>query len=544
METSINLVQPKIDENAWVIQIKEGLEALQQQEDEEEFCASVFNVAKELLAVKPEAYIPQSVSIGPYHHWRPELYEMERYKLVAVHRFEKRINKRGKFQSVVVQEFKKHDLQIRSCYHKFIDYEEETLAWFMALDAVFLLECLQFYVRHANKTSDADFKQLGRVLHLSGTSAAHNSIVRDLMMLENQLPLFLLQKLLELQTGSKIMAEERLSSLLTLVCQELSPFTFNFPDNSNFHINERGHVLEVLYYAIVPIVSSNEIPNPTSEEESESPDTVDISTVRQAFSALLWKALSSLNVRPLRLFTELRQRSLNLKPFTVLVKKDTIKSEKKRSEEEGEGKGEESFVKIIPPTRDELAIPSVADLHSAGIKFIPTDGDLSTIHFEKNTATLYLPKVKVDINTEVILRNLVAFEASAAPGALVFTRYTDFMNGIIDSKEDVRLLREKGIISSHLKRDKEIARLWNSMGRCVNLTKVEFLDRVIEDVNTYYNRKWKVVVVKFVKKHIFGSWKFLTLVAAAILLALSCLQAFCSVYECKNWFNQSNLYED
>ena len=167
-------------------------------------------------------------------------------------------------------------------------------------------------MRRANKTPDTDFKLLGRVLDLSGTSAAHNSIVRDLMMLENQLPLFLLQKLLELQMGSKVKADERLSRLLRLVCQEFSPFTFKLPDNSNFYINERGHVLEVLYYAIVPSVSNNQNPNPSDEEETESSDTVDISTVRQTFSTLLWKALSSLSVHPLRFLTELHQRVVNL----------------------------------------------------------------------------------------------------------------------------------------------------------------------------------------------------------------------------------------
>ena len=135
----------------------------------------------------------------------------------------------------------------------------------------------------------------------------------------------------------------------------------------------------------------------------------------------------------------------------------------------------------------------------------------------------------------------MAFEASAAPGAVIFARYTDFMNGIIDCEDDVKLLRESGIISNYLQSDREVASLWNSMGRGVHLSKVGFLDKVIEDVNTYYNRKWKVVVVKFVKNHIFGSWQFLTLIAAVILLALSCMQAFCSVYDCKNWLSESTL---
>lgn len=154
---------------------------------------------KELLAVKPEAYIPQCVSIGPYHQWRSELYQTERYKVAAARRFQQRIEVLT-FESVV-KELKKHEWQIRSCYHKYLDYSEEALAWLMALDASFVLECLQFYVEQADQSSKevaSEVNQLGRVLDPSGRSATHNTIMRDLMMLENQVPLFLLQKLLEM----------------------------------------------------------------------------------------------------------------------------------------------------------------------------------------------------------------------------------------------------------------------------------------------------------------------------------------------------------
>ena len=109
MESKTNFVQQRIDEDGWVIQIKEGLDLLQKQEEEEEMCASIFNVPKQLMQTKPQSYSPHSVSIGPYHRWRSELYAMERYKLAAIHRFEKRMNRRGKFQSMVVDEFKKYD---------------------------------------------------------------------------------------------------------------------------------------------------------------------------------------------------------------------------------------------------------------------------------------------------------------------------------------------------------------------------------------------------------------------------------------------------
>ncbi|KDP37018.1 hypothetical protein JCGZ_06074 [Jatropha curcas] len=151
--------------------------------------------------------------------------------------------------------------------------------------------------------------------------------------------------------------------------------------------------------------------------------------------------------------------------------------------------------------------------------------------------TFYLPIVSIDVNTEVVLRNLVAYEASNASGPLVFTRYTELMNGIIDTDEDVKLLREKGIILNRLKSDQEAADLWNGMSKSIRLTKVPFLDKVIEDVNKYYDGRWKIKVGNFVKHYVFGSWQFLTLVAAIFLLLLMTLQAFCSVYNCARIFH-------
>ena len=98
------------------------------------------------------------------------------------------------------------------------------------------------------------------------------------------------------------------------------------------------------------------------------------------------------------------------------------------------------------------------------LTFKNSDSNLNSIKFDEKTATLYLPKVKLDSNTEVILRNLVAFEASVAPGVMVFIGYTDLMNGMIDAKEDVKLLRQSGIICKNLETNGEVASLWNSMG--------------------------------------------------------------------------------
>ncbi|KAI3699764.1 hypothetical protein L2E82_44277 [Cichorium intybus] len=114
----------------------------------------------------------------------------------------------------------------------------------------------------------------------------------------------------------------------------------------------------------------------------------------------------------------------------------------------------------------------------AGILFLPVNGGISEISFDSITSTLYLPVVDLDVNSEVYLRNLVAYEACVATGPLVVARYTELMNGIIDTEEDAKYLRERGIVLNHLKSDKEVADLWNGMSKSVKLTKVAKMDKV------------------------------------------------------------------
>ncbi|GLJ35872.1 hypothetical protein SUGI_0719970 [Cryptomeria japonica] len=105
---SMNADEVKFDQDLWLIQIKQGLQIHREQEEEKDICVSIFRVPNELLAVKPEAYIPQCLSIGPYHHWRSQLYEMEIYKVAAAQRFKKTITGHCKFEAVV-EEMKKYD---------------------------------------------------------------------------------------------------------------------------------------------------------------------------------------------------------------------------------------------------------------------------------------------------------------------------------------------------------------------------------------------------------------------------------------------------
>ncbi|KAI4355789.1 hypothetical protein L6164_004529 [Bauhinia variegata] len=278
------------------------------------------------------------------------------------------------------------------------------------------------------------------------------------------------------------------------------------------------------------------------------------SSYLKKFLSELWKLLSKLNKGPIRLM----KKVLLSRPMKVIVKlpwkiisnlpgfkllKQPVEYFLSQDDEEKPENGGSSSNSLVnkPPLVEEITIPSVSELLRCGVRFLPTNGCISSISFDEKKCAFYLPVIGLDVNTEVFLRKLVAYEASTKSGPLVVARFTEMMNGIIDCEDDIKVLREKGIILNHLKSDKEVADLWNGMCKSVKLTRVPFLDKTIEDVNKYYNGRMKVKAWKFMKSYVFGSWQFLTFLAAIMLLLLMTLQAFCSVYTCSRIVGLTNI---
>ncbi|KAG7998137.1 hypothetical protein I3843_01G243300 [Carya illinoinensis] len=537
---------PKIDEVQWIIQIRRTLES--DLEDDEEIPVCIFNVPKALLATNPEYYIPQEVALGPYHFWRPELYEMQRYKLAAAKRIQKQL-KDLKFQNLVDQ-LMRLEQRIRACYHKYLDWNSETLAWLMAVDGSFLLEFLQTYAAHEGKGLARISSRMSHLVDHAGMKSAHNAILRDVVMLENQIPLFVLRKMLEFQLSSLESADDLLLSMLMGLCKALSPFKVgeNLP---KVQVSQSAHLLGFLYDTIVPKLEDPvpEITEAIGEHnegmQGDENSSADRGYVKQLLGEV-WKLLSRLHVAPIHLIKKVlvsRPVKVIIKlPWTILsnlpgfsILKQPVEllfpQNKEAVKPDNESSSSEDS-RSKPPSVEEITIPSVTELIKSGIRFSPTNGSISSIAFDAKTVTLYLPTVSLDVNSEVTLRNLVAYEASIASGPLVFTRYTELMNGIIDTEEDVKALRARGIILNRLKSDEEVTNLCNGMSKSIRLTKVPFLDKVIEDVNKHHSRRWIVKAGNFFYIYVFGSWQFLTFLAAICLMVLMSLQAFCSVYGC------------
>ncbi|KAD1345615.1 hypothetical protein E3N88_42985 [Mikania micrantha] len=545
-----------VDEDEWVGSMRKSI---CEQDDEEigKIPVCIFTVPKVLLATDPESYIPQQVALGPFHHWRPEVYDMQRYKLAAARRTQKQMN--VSFERIVAIMKIKDEARIRACYHKFLDMSGDALVWMMAVDMAFLLEFLVVYsMKQEGRMLKRVASSMAHVVDVNGKKLSHMAILRDLVMVENQIPLFLIKTMLEHQrkeTDSKS-AGEMLKTMLMGLYHELTPF--HEKDLADVDVDDCDHLLDFLYHMTVPnnkelgVCEVIQIGHDGIMEETcegDQKDSFAKPNDLNRFMNFIWKIVSKTNAglltvfkkiifgKPVILVMKLPWKIISNLPILKLLK-EPIENMFENFHGEGQAKSIDEGNDQKTPTIEEITIPSVTEMTKAGIQFSPVNGGINDISFDAKSYTLYLPVVELDVNTEVYLRNLVAYEACVAAGPLVVARYTELMNGIIDTEEDAKLLRESGIVLNHLKSDKEVADLWNGMSKSVKLTKVPKMDKVVQDVNKMYGQTWRVKTSKYLKRYVFASWKILTLLAALFMLFLTTVQAFCSVYSCANVFHQ------
>ncbi|KAL0413626.1 UNVERIFIED_CONTAM: hypothetical protein Sradi_1564300 [Sesamum radiatum] len=151
-------------------------------------------------------YIPKVVSIGPYHHGKPELSLAEAFKPTAVNLFVFGGEQSRRFYYLKVLE---KIGEIRRCYEDGSTdaYSDSELAEMMLLDACFTIIHIEVGTppegeseMHGHEHRLKIQKTLTVVEDLGLLTLA--IVLRDLFLLENQIPLSALQLLIDLRYGN------------------------------------------------------------------------------------------------------------------------------------------------------------------------------------------------------------------------------------------------------------------------------------------------------------------------------------------------------
>ncbi|XP_042512714.1 UPF0481 protein At3g47200-like [Macadamia integrifolia] len=357
---------------------------------------SLFRVPTPLRKVKPEAYTPRMVSIGPYHRSEKHLQPMEAQKLRCLNDFLCRES------PATLDDYVKAMIELEEM-QKSSNSNLNEFVKIMTFDGCFILELI---IRTNLKKRSDLYEPKHRDDPILNATWMSYVIKGDLILLENQLPFFVLEHLYNLFTGNSY--SNGLGSFTSIACLFFEDFVPQ-PQTITAESSRFRPIFEVAKNMI---------------RRSKKEDQVGV-------VALLIKAAKQVEE------PEDKSQAKHLLAFV----RDLLLQSPLRSP--------------LNPG-DSSHIRSATELHEASVKFEKgLKPCLSDIKF--NNGVLKIPTMKIENWTEPLLRNLIAFEDN------YITAYAAFIDGLINSPKDVELLQKKETIESLLGDPKELVALFTSL---------------------------------------------------------------------------------
>ncbi|KAH0461108.1 hypothetical protein IEQ34_008683 [Dendrobium chrysotoxum] len=417
-----------VRERSWVIDLEEKQAYNNKDdvfnEDIQWMKTSIFRLPEFVKMIKPSVFTPKMVAIGPYHHHKSDLQPLEVHKERALYKF----LKRGvKSISVYVREMMG---VVKELQYSYVDLQEEwknedNFIKLMITDGCFMLEVMRNDPDHYPR-NDPFF---------SYHAMMHNApyMRRDMLILENQLPILVFKKLVSIQMD---VDEEEAECIIT----ELVIKFFNKGDFIEFPKSTHGfHALDIY--------------------------------------------------RRSQLFISTESLQFEIRPPPAYVTNIAV-------------------------------MRSAARQREAGIKFKwSRSSNLSTISFDSSHGILTLPEITVDYSTEHVLLNMMALEHIHTEAGSGISSYVAFMCALVESAEDVQLLRRHGIVKNGLASDEDFSRLFYSISQEVIVDAGCYLQFVMLEVEEYCQR-WQTDCRAYLHRVYYilaaGFITFLTLISTVV----------------------------
>ncbi|KAG9441579.1 hypothetical protein H6P81_017433 [Aristolochia fimbriata] len=303
-------------------------------------------------------------------------------------------------------------------------------------------------------------------------SAGLQDLWIDMLLVNNQIPFFALQKLYDMVIGP----ESQYPSLVDLSLHFFAQFLeFKSRETPLMESEAVLHLLHLVHTHLLPINSPHEPPG----------------ALRLFFNKIKSTVFPSRSPPPPQL------------PLTR----------------------ESARVIIIEP------IPCARRLQEAGVKLRKKQSSgFSNITFHRRT--LEIPHLRIDNNTETLLRTLVAWEQCHLDAGGYFTSLAIFMDFLINTAEDVEILNKLGIIEQTLGSEEQVASVFNGLGTNVVFIgdETDFLPHLCTDLNTFCRKRFNIWWAKLLTDYFGNPWTILSVIAAIVLLIMTAGQTFFSVF--------------
>ncbi|PSS32681.1 UPF0481 protein [Actinidia chinensis var. chinensis] len=466
----------------------------------EEFFSSarIYRVPEELRKLKESAYTPRLISIGPLHSEDEHLKSsMQDVKLWYVNFLICRMtdgspNCKSDVLDECLREMKPLVEDAKKSYAEKVDNLNEEM---LVLDGCFILEILYRYhllnnpQKKTNKESEKDTTETpkGNIRDpFFASRLMRITVQHDLLLLENQLPLCVLEKLF-LITVAKIPNRPRNCSLF-------------------------DYVIEFFRKMI----------SPEPEVKSATSNATNCCLPGECVLPLFGNRMDSENkgVAAPKKSKEVYYHILHMLHDHCLPR-DPPESE--------------DYSGCDPPKGEDYSelMPSASNLAYAGVKFVTDTGEnLFKVNFTEaksclgrcfHRAPFEISTLSLNDSTEVFLRNLIAFEQCCPDVSGYFTSYAFLMDKLVDSEKDIEVLQKAGIIRNNLGADKEASDLFNKLCKEVVLGEFHFTE-MCNQATQYSKRCWPAALAHVRRQYFATPWTFMAFCIGFIAFGMSATQ--------------------
>ncbi|KAM3750302.1 hypothetical protein ACB098_04G026900 [Castanea mollissima] len=422
-----------------VIEIKKIVERPEIQSSKQ---CCIYKVPHHLRKFNEEAYTPQIISIGPFHHKKERLQAMEEHK----ERYFRSFVKRNKIDlDYLIGTIKEMEESIRGCYAETLTLSSDWFVKMVLVDASFILELL---FRSSSESSTNEYPMF--------EEPSAGAIMLDLLLLENQLPFFVIEKVHHLAFPS-----------LSDACPQLSNY----------------HVLLNL-------------------------------------SSKYFGKFSIHSIHPC---------CMKIDHFTDLLRTFRIPSPDKLPK-----RGSKQICHLHSATQFHSArqLRSATQLLEAGVEFVKFDASECGFDIKFENEVLKMPVLELDDSTEVVTRNIMALEQTRYIESAYYTDYFLMIDFIVNTKKDVDLLCDKGILVNYLGDNDAAKSMINNLNKGILMMAVrDDYAELCTKLNKFCDEPWPRWKATLKSQYFSTPWRAASTVAAIVLLVLTFIQTSCSIIQ-------------
>ncbi|XP_059434374.1 UPF0481 protein At3g47200-like [Corylus avellana] len=432
----------------------------------------IYRVPKKLRKVNQEAYTPKLISIGPLHNYcRQEFREMEMQKVRYLREF---CFRTGRSQDDLASIIEKKEIEIRHCYAETSTLSSKEFVNMILLDGIFILE---LFLRTSEK-KEHEKKEMEKKEHerkeyedyILSKPWLRDGIQHDLLLLENQLPYFVLKDLYESgaegQQMIKKVHKEDLKTVLKDIpflklCRKYFSKYDRQPDTNIVIGKVIKHFTDLLRYFFYP--------SHLEEKEKRAIDRLCSAT-----------KLDEAGVK----FKEVKERHL----LDIQFQKDKC--------------------------LEQCPYLNCSWL----LNCLPC---LKCIFFlEHMQPFLELPAFVVNHETDCVFRNIMALEQCHYPTEAYICNYILLLDCLINTEKDVDLLVDKKVIVNQLGNDEALARLVNKLGHQI-VAEDSCYYELCQTLNKHYDNFWNRNMATLTTTYFRDIWRGTATVVGIIFLLLT-----------------------